>query len=330
MKKRVIIAFILLLSLFTFQRLNGFFVYDSGKNISIPDTFVQDIQINNAKFYDENNNGLIDKIQLENKFDKLKINDYDKKRVIITFKNKQLVKELTKNEIEELLKNPEVLSISEDSKYNLTLQDTIPLIGATNLHLNNLTGINETVCILDSGIYSEHPVFTNKIINEYCYSDDDYSDNNKGYCFNNTEEYPDANDDLGHGTIVAGIVSDVAPETKLVIVKICNLYGGCLYSDLIKGINYCINNKDKYNISVITLSLGTGYVYNDPNSCNLDNIDITNSINNAYSNNIFVDASSGNSHSNDGISAPACLENITAVGATDKQDRIASYSTMEI
>lgn len=330
MKKSVLIVFIfiILLFLFTFQRMNGFFVYNQDNNISIPESFVQDISVKDVKLYDENNNGMIDKIELENKFDNIKINSYNKKRVIISLKDKQLVKELNKNEIEKLLENPEVLSITQDSKYDLNLQDTVPLIGASNLHLKNINSSGETICILDSGIYSEHTAFTNKILNEYCYSDDDYSGNGFGYCYGNNEEYADASDDLGHGTLVAGIVNGIAKDSKLVVVKICSYNGQCYYSDLIKGINYCIDNKEKYNISVITLSLGTSYVYNDLESCNLDNIEITNVINKAYTNNIFVDISSGNSRSINGISAPACLENVTAVGATDKYDNIASYSNI--
>lgn len=338
MQKRVILIIILLLFILSFQRFTGFMVYSPDKNVTIPETFMQNLDVKNAKFYDENNNGLVDKIQLANKFDNVKIKSNNEERVIVSFKDKtSSVLELSQSDVQKLLKNPNLDKISLDYKFNLSLQDTVPLIKANYVHniqlTNNITGSN-SVCIIDSGIYSEHPAFTGKILNEYCFVDNDYLNDGIGYCYNNTEEYPDANDDIGHGTLIAGIVGGtnvikgVAPDVKFVVVKVCNYFGQCYYSDLVKGINYCISNKDKYNISVITLSLGTWYVYSDRESCKLDNVEITNALENAFNSGIFVDVSSGNSHSSSGISAPSCLPSVTSVGATDKSDNIAYYSNI--
>jgi len=338
MQKRAILIIILLLIVFSFQKFTGFMVYSPDKNVTIPETFIQNLDVKNAKFYDENNNGLVDKVQLANKFDNIKIKSDNKERVILSFKDKTSnILELSQNDIEKLLKNPNINQISLDYKFNLSLQDSVPLIKANYVHniqlTNNITGSN-SVCIIDSGIYSEHPAFIGKILNEHCYVDNDFLGDKIGYCYNNTEEYSDANDDIGHGTLIAGIVGGtnvikgVAPDVKFVVVKVCNYFGQCYYSDLIKGINYCVSNKDKYNISVITLSLGTGYVYSDQESCKLDNVEITNALENAFNSGIFVDVSSGNSHSSSGISAPACLPSVTSVGATDKSDNIAYYSNI--
>jgi len=48
--------------------------------------------------------------------------------------------------------------------------------------------------------------------------------------------------------------------------------------------------------------------------------------NNATAQGIFVDVASGNYAWTDGISQPACASNVTAVGATMKNDTMASYS----
>lgn len=338
MNKRVVIALLIitLLGFFFFQRITGFMIYNENGNISIPETFIQNLDIKDAKFYDTNNNGMIDRIEVKNRFVNVKIKSTDKERVIIKFKdNYSVVKELQKEDINNFLENPNVDSISMDSKFNLTLQDTVPLVKADQVHSivinNNITG-SGTVCIIDSGIYSEHPALQGRILKEKCYADDDTPGNGIGYCFGNAEEYDDANDDIGHGTLVAGIVgassgiTGMAPSANFVAVKVCNYLGQCYYSDLIKGINYCTDNKEKYNISVITLSLGTGYTYSDEASCNLDNIEVTGAINHAYASGIFIDSSSGNSGSDTGISSPACLGNVTSVGATTKIDAIASYS----
>ncbi|MBS3163154.1 S8 family serine peptidase [Candidatus Woesearchaeota archaeon] len=332
MNKRVVITslIIIILGFFSFQRITGFVIYNENGNITVPETFIQNLDVKDAKFYDTNNNGMIDKIEAKNRFVKLKINSHDKERVIIKFRdNHFVVKELQKEEISNLLDNPNIDSISLDSKFNLTLQDTTKILNVSFLHLNNVTG-TDSVCILDSGIY-RHDDLKSRILNERCFADDGIPGDGIGYC-NGAEESDSADDEIGHGTLVAGIVgasggiTGIAPESRFVIVKVCDRNGECSYSDLIKGINYCIDNEEKYNISVLTLSLGTGYVYTDRESCDLDNIEVTNAINNAYSKGIFIDSSSGNSGSNIGISSPACLANVTSVGATTKSDAIASYS----
>lgn len=322
------------------QNFTGFVVYNENNqeslNISIPETFIQDINVKNANFYDENNNGLVDKIELKNsnKLTSININSEDQERVIVSYTNgNSEVQEINKRELDSLINNVEINTISPDSKFKIDLTQSVPIIKANILHNLNITG-DSAVCILDTGIYSEHPNFAGRIVNEYCFSDNDYLNDGIGHCYNNTEEYPDANDDLGHGTLVAGIVGSsvnlngVAINSKIVAVKICSYAGECYYSDLIKGINYCIDNKDKYNISVITLSLGSSYTYDNYASCDLDNIEITNAMNRAYAEGIFIDVSSGNSYSRTGISTPACLANVTSVGATTKSDTIASYSNI--
>ena len=325
----IVVSLMIFLSFLLMQRFTGFAVYN--KNIvDIEETFIQDINVKNAKFYDTNNNGMVDRVELKNRFTNIKINPRTSSRVIIKLKNdKILVKELNKNEINNLLQNTNVESVTLDSKFNLTLQDTAGILNVSFLHFNNITG-SDSVCVLDSGIY-RHDDLKFRMLNEKCFADDDISGDGIGYC-SGAEESDSADDEIGHGTLVAGIVgasggiTGIAPGTKFVIVKVCDRYGQCSYSDLIKGINYCTDNKERYNISVITLSLGTGYVYADLESCNLDNIEVTNAINGAYANGIFIDSSSGNSGSSAGISAPACLANITSVGATTKSDAIASYS----
>src|SRR3989344_4389119 len=106
MQKRVILIIILLLIVFSFQKFTGYMVYSPDKNVTIPETFIQNLDVKNAKFYDENNNGLVDKVQLANKFDNIKIKSDNKERVILSFKDKTSnILELSQNDIEKLLKN---------------------------------------------------------------------------------------------------------------------------------------------------------------------------------------------------------------------------------
>ena len=63
-------------------------------------------------------------------------------------------------------------------------------------------------------------------------------------------------DPLGHGTIVAGDVKEVAPRAKLIGLRVSDENGTPIPSALIKAMQWVLENKEQYNIKVINLSLG--------------------------------------------------------------------------
>jgi serine protease AprX len=63
-------------------------------------------------------------------------------------------------------------------------------------------------------------------------------------------------DPVGHGTHVGGDILQIAPDAQLVGVRVMNADGQGRPSDIIRGIQWAVQNKEKYHISVINMSLG--------------------------------------------------------------------------
>ncbi len=236
--------------------------------------------------------------------------------------------------LQELTNDPRVEKIVLNGIKKIFLNESVPLMNATtvwNFTYNNIPidGSGETVCVLDTGVDYQHPALGNcstssflngacaKVINGYDYSNDDQ----------------DPLDDEGHGTHVAGIIASedaifkgVAPRAKIIAIKVCDSNGNCNDNDVIAGLDWCISNSTLYNISIISMSLGGGQ---SSSYCN-DDI-LAPFINAAVAKNISVIAASGNTNPNypnatAGIASPACIQNSTAVTATNKFNAMASYA----
>ncbi len=235
--------------------------------------------------------------------------------------------------LSELQNNPQVESISPERIFHLSLATSVPLINATTVQKKiyknyNLTGIGETVCIIDSG------VDYNLADLGGCYGNNNASSNCTvigGYNFINGTSDP--MDDYGHGTHVAGIVAahgkitGVAPGAKIIAIEACDSSGICPESYIIDGMNWCTNNATKFNISVISMSLGTNTTYS--NYCDGSDASFSAAINKSVSENISVVAAAGNDGNATAISSPACMQNAISVGATTKSDVVAYYSNRD-
>ena len=150
--------------------------------------------------------------------------------------------------------------------------DTIKATSVRNL---GFTGKGVTVAVLDTGLRKTHLEFQGKVVAEYDFVNDD----------------SDATDDHGHGTAVSSLICGnymtaskwasfwpndqmgatssnylgVAPDAKLIPLKVLNEAGMGLSSQVMAGMQWCIDNKNKYGIKVVNMSLG-GNGQNDGSS----------------------------------------------------------------
>ncbi|SDW80289.1 serine protease AprX [Marininema mesophilum] len=175
-----------------------------------------------------------------------------------------------------------------------------------------LTGKGVTVAVLDSGIYP-HPDFT-------------YPSNRiKGFKdFVHDHEKP--YDDNGHGTHVAGCIAGngyssngkykgIAPQAKLLVLKVLDKNGMGTLSTVLAAIDYCLEHQQYYNIKIMNLSFGLSI----ETAINQDPIAVAAGI--VVSSGIVICAAADNT-SIGGIASPASHPFVIAVGS--KNDRASS------
>jgi subtilisin family serine protease len=116
-------------------------------------------------------------------------------------------------------------------------------------------------------------------------------------------------DDNGHGTNVSGIVLSVAPAAKVAALDVFN--GSSAWTtDILAAINWTIQNKSKYNIVAINMSLG-GALFTAP--CGQDALAV--GVASARAAGILSAVASGNSGATNGMGTPACAPDAISVGA---------------
>ncbi|MDD3360067.1 MAG: S8 family peptidase [Hespellia sp.] len=177
-------------------------------------------------------------------------------------------------------------------------------------------GQNITVAVLDTGI-SRHPDFGKRIIA----FKDIIKDRKIPY------------DDSGHGTHVCGILAGngslsggtfggMAPRSKLVIVKVLDENGDGSIDEVVKGIQWVLDNQKKYQIRIVNISVGTKPDVPKKNSEKL--IEMTQRL---WDAGMVVVASAGNyGPKENSISIPGTCKKIITVGALGKEEELVSSS----
>lgn len=275
----------------------------------------------------------------------------EEKKPVNTFFTTQIINSLEKNfEIEyirdfkngiisyigkdriELLKKLG-FKVYKDFEVEAFLTESVPLIKANSvwrviLNEKNITGKGISVCVIDTGVDYTHPDLGGCFGNGVNFSCKVIA----GYDFVNSDSDP--MDDNGHGTHVAGIIAangtlkGVAPDAKIIAVKVLDANGNGYLTDIVSGIEWCINRSSEYNISIISMSLGTKLYHNDT-YCDDDFRDpyfLTETIDEAVSKGISVVVATGNEGVTNGTASPACIYNSTRVSATNKSDIIPSFA----
>lgn len=196
-----------------------------------------------------------------------------------------------------------------DGRRQVSLDRSVPQIGAPAVWKAGHTGRDVPVAVLDTGIDVAHPDFAGRIGRVENFTDD-----------------PDVNDVVGHGTHVASIIAGsgaasdgrykgVAPDATLLVGKVCTVTG-CPESAILAGMEWAAAS----GAAVVNLSLGGA------DSTEIDPLEEAVNTLTAQHGTLFVIAA-GNDAGPRTVNSPASADAALAVGAVDADDALADFSS---
>ncbi|ALG10262.1 hypothetical protein AOZ06_28225 [Kibdelosporangium phytohabitans] len=198
-----------------------------------------------------------------------------------------------------------------DAKRSVTLDRSVPQIGAPAAWQAGYTGKGVTVAVLDTGVDQTHPDLASREIGERNFSSSR----------DNVDRY-------GHGTHVASIVAGTgaksggkfrgaAPDARILDVKVLADNGYGSDSAIIAGMQWAAEQ----GADVINMSLG-GF-----DAADVDPVEAAVNRLSAQFGTLFVVAAGNYGPADGTINSPASAEAALAVGAVDRDNRLADFSS---
>ncbi|MEU9476264.1 S8 family serine peptidase [Streptomyces sp. NPDC048191] len=196
-----------------------------------------------------------------------------------------------------------------DAVRKASLDKSVPQIGAPVAWKAGYTGKGVKVAVLDTGVDTRHPDLKDQVIKS-----------------KNFTSAADATDHYGHGTHVASIVAGtgaesggkykgVAPDARILNGKVLDDTGSGDDSGILAGMEWAAAQ----GASVVNLSLGgTDSPGTDPLEAEVDKLSATKGI-------LFAIAAGNDGP--DSIGSPGSADAALTVGAVDKKDRLADFSS---
>jgi len=234
--------------------------------------------------------------------------------------------EIPGGKLNDIARSDAIHYIADDMRIRSTMDIASRVVEADKAQAQGYTGKDVGIAILDTGVYP-HPDLTRPRNRLIAFKD---FVNDKGSPY----------DDNGHGTFVAGIAAGngyasqgkykgIAPQANIIGVKVMDARGDGSTSDIVAGMQWVVDNAAKYNIKVMSLSLGA------TPSASSQRDALSSAVDGVWRRGILVVAAAGN----DGpklntINTPGINPRIITVGASDdkrtvsvRDDGVADFSS---
>ncbi|MEU6010666.1 S8 family serine peptidase [Streptomyces sp. NPDC047453] len=200
-----------------------------------------------------------------------------------------------------------------DAKVKALLDKSTKQVHADQAWAAGYDGKGTKVAVLDTGVDAEHPDLKGRIAEAKNFTDSDDTDDHHGHGTHTTSTVG------GTGAASDGKKKGVAPETTLLSGKVLNDWGEGATSWIIAGMQWAVDQK----ADVVSMSLG--------NPSELDCSDpmsqATQELAQSAKDTLFVIAAGNSGPGNNTVSSPGCVPEVLTVGAVDRDDSTAYFSS---
>ncbi|MFE7329321.1 S8 family serine peptidase [Streptomyces sp. NPDC057565] len=199
-----------------------------------------------------------------------------------------------------------------DGKVEATLDRSTAQVHAPEAWAAGYDGKGTKVAVLDTGVDAEHPDLVSRVAAAENFTDSKTTDDRQGHGTHTASTVG------GSGAASDGRKKGVAPGASLLIGKVLNDQGYGLDSWIIAGMQWAVDQQ----ADVVSMSLGNPRI----GDCTDPMAQATKQLS-QNKHTLFVIAAGNSGSSTETVSSPGCVPSVLTVGAVDRDDTTAWFSS---
>ncbi|MFD5078736.1 S8 family serine peptidase [Streptomyces sp. NPDC058371] len=200
-----------------------------------------------------------------------------------------------------------------DEKVQATLDRSTKQVHAPEAWAAGFDGKGTKVAVLDTGVDADHPDLEGRIAASENFTDSEDASDHQGHGTHTTSTVG------GTGAASDGRKKGVAPGAALLNGKVLNDSGSGATSWIIAGMQWAVDE----GADVVSMSLGNP----ERTDCTDPMSEATEELARSGKNTLFVIAAGNTGPTLNSVSSPGCAPSVLTVGAVDRDDTTASFSS---